>query len=118
MTIHYGVAPEKVEKLKERMTALGLREEDFEETFMRSQGKGGQKVNKTSSCVRLVHKPSGFEVKMQQERSQALNRYRARQRMCELMESKTLGDDSPEARERARIAKQKSRRKRRASKKN
>jgi protein subunit release factor B len=66
------VSPAKEKSLAERMQALGVREEDIEEQFVRSSGAGGQKVNKTSSCVVLHHRPTGIRVKCQQERSQAL----------------------------------------------
>jgi len=56
----------------------GIREEDIIEKFIRASGPGGQFVNKTSSCVYLKHIPTGIEVKCQEERSQALNRYMAR----------------------------------------
>jgi len=79
--MNFGVTDRKQAELEARMVALGLREEDFEEKFIRSSGPGGQKVNKTSSCVVLRHVPSGLEVKMQKERSQPLNRYRARKRL-------------------------------------
>ncbi|HNY78394.1 MAG: peptide chain release factor-like protein [Sedimentisphaerales bacterium] len=113
----------KQAELEARMVALGLREEDFEEKFIRSSGPGGQKVNKTSSCVVLRHVPSGLEVKMQKERSQPLNRYRARKRLCELMEEFRFrsaaggsepGVKSPAARKAAKIRKQKQRRRRRS----
>ena len=68
----------KEKSLRERMQALGVREQDIEEQFVRSSGAGGQKVNKTSSCVVLHHRPTGVRVKCQQERSQALNRFLAR----------------------------------------
>jgi len=54
-----------------------VRVEDVIEKFIRSQGPGGQNVNKTSTCVYLKHLPTGIEVKCQQERSQAKNRYLA-----------------------------------------
>ena len=60
------------------MAALGIREEDLEEKFIRSSGKGGQHVNKTSTCVWLKHLPSGIEVKCMEERSQSINRFLAR----------------------------------------
>ncbi len=112
--MNFGVTDKKQAELEARMAALGLREEDFEEKYVRSSGPGGQKVNKTSSCVVLKHAPSGLEVKMQKERSQPLNRYHARKRLCELMEERTLGSQSPAALKAEKIRKQKQRRRRRS----
>jgi protein subunit release factor B len=95
------------------MERCGLREEDFDEKFVRSSGPGGQNVNRRATCVTLKHRPSGLEVKMRKERTQALNRYYARKRMCELVEEKTLGRESPTAKKAGKIRKQKDRRKRR-----
>lgn len=111
----FGVSQEKEAELAARMARCGLREEDLRESFVRSGGPGGQKVNRTSTCVLLAHGPSGLEVKMQQERSQALNRFFARRRLCEMMENAALGTDSPEARRHAKARKQKDRRRRRAA---
>lgn len=110
----FGVTPGKEEELLRRMAACGLREQDFEESFVASGGPGGQKVNKTATCVQLKHRPTGLEVKMQQARSQALNRFYARRRLCELLENQALGAASPQELERERIRKQKLRRKRRS----
>lgn len=96
------------------MDRLSLREADLEEKFIRSSGPGGQKVNKSATCVYLKHRPSGLEVKMGKERSQGLNRYYARQRLCELLEQQNLGDQSPAALKAEKIRKQKERRKRRS----
>lgn len=122
--MNFGVTDKKQAELEARMAALGLREVDFEEKFVRSSGPGGQNVNKTSTCVVLRHVPSGLEVKMQKERSQLLNRYRARKRLCELMEevrSRSAGPSgsepggrSPAALKAAKIRKQKQRRRRRS----
>jgi protein subunit release factor B len=60
-----------------------LREQDVVEKFVRSGGRGGQNVNKTSTCVYLKHLPTGIEVKCQRERSQARNREAA---LCLLAE--------------------------------
>jgi len=109
----FGVTPAKETELERRMAACGLMENDLEERFIRSSGAGGQHVNKTSTCVQLRHAPTGLEVKMQKARSQALNRFYARRRMCELLEARQLGERSPEARKIAKIRKQKERRKRR-----
>lgn len=76
------------ETLKKRMLKLGLREDDIEETFTRGTGAGGQKINKTSSTVVLVHAPTGLEVRCQRERSQSLNRLIARIDLCDKLESK------------------------------
>jgi protein subunit release factor B len=65
------------ESMADRIRDLGLRKEDIIEKFIRSAGKGGQNVNKTSTCVYLKHLPTGIEVKCQQERSQAMNRVAA-----------------------------------------
>jgi len=111
--VNFGVTDKKQQQLKERMGRLSLREADLEEKFIRSSGPGGQKVNKSATCVYLKHRPSGLEVKMGKERSQGLNRYYARKRLCELLEQQTLADKSPIALEAEKIRKQKQRRKRR-----
>ncbi len=79
-------APEQDPALAARMHALGLREEDLLERFVLGSGPGGQKINKTSSCVWLKHLPTGREVKCQATRSRARNRLLARHGLCELLE--------------------------------
>ena len=111
------VSPGKEKSLLERMQALGVREQDIEEQFVRSSGAGGQKVNKTSSCVVLHHRPTGVRVKCQQERSQALNRFLARRILLDKIETKLRGAESTEQQEIARIRRQKRRRSRRAKQK-
>lgn len=112
--LSFGVTPAKEAELRDRMAACGLREEDLDEHFVPSRGPGGQKVNRSATCVQLAHRPTGLDVKMQRARSQALNRFYARRRLCELLEARTLGNESPEAKARDRIRKQKSRRGRRS----
>ena len=111
------VSPGKEKSLLERMQALGVREQDIEEHFVRSSGAGGQKVNKTSSCVVLHHRPTGIRVKCQQERSQALNRFLARRILLDKIETKLRGAESAEQQEIAKIRRQKRRRSRRAKQK-
>ena len=111
--IHFPVSEEKNRWLTERMEALGLREKDIEEKFIRSSGSGGQKVNKTSTCVYLRHIPTGVEVKCMRERSQSLNRFFARRELVEKI-SKVEGQITSDNMEMAKIRRQKARRKKRA----
>lgn len=69
----------------ERLRELGLRAEDFEETFARSAGPGGQNVNKVSTSVTLRHLPTGVQVTVQDSRSQMANRKLARERILETL---------------------------------
>ena len=82
----FPVNEEKNRWLQERMEALGIHEKDIEEKFIRSSGRGGQKVNKTSTCVYLRHIPTGIEVKWMRERSQSLNRFLARRELVRRIE--------------------------------
>jgi protein subunit release factor B len=78
--------------LESRLSHLGVRPDDIDESFLRGSGAGGQKINKTSSTVRLVHRPTGIEVRCQEERSQSQNRRRALERLCDLLESRRTAD--------------------------
>ena len=92
----FGVSAKKEEALREKMERLGIREEDLVEKFIRSSGHGGQKVNKTSTCVYLRHLPTDIEVKCQKERYQSLNRYHARRILADKVETQILGRESEE----------------------
>ena len=105
---------DKEEALKAKMVSLGIRESDIIELFIRASKKGGQKVNKTSSCVYLKHLPTGIEVKCQQDRSQVLNRFLARRILVDKIESIILGRESAEEKRYEKIRRQKRRRSRRA----
>ncbi|MDO8525070.1 MAG: peptide chain release factor-like protein [Candidatus Omnitrophota bacterium] len=111
------VSQDKEEALKAKMASLGIREADIVEFFIRSSKPGGQKVNKTSACVYLKHRPTGIEVKCQQERSQALNRFLARRILADKIESLVLGQESEERKRYEKIRRQKRRRSRRAKEK-
>lgn len=114
---HFGVSPSKQEELREKMRRLGIREHDIVENFVRSGGKGGQHVNKTSTCVYLMHRPTGTEVKCSRERSQALNRYYARRILVSKIEEITLGRESEERQRIEKIRRQKRKRSKRAKEK-
>src|SRR5437867_4423531 len=113
----FPVSPGKERALLARMSALGVREADLEEHFVRSRGRGGQNVNKVSTCVVLRHRPSGLVVRCERERSQALNRFLARRVLLERLEARQRGVAEAAARERSRIRRQKRRRSRRAQEK-
>ena len=111
------IGQEKNKALAKRMFELGVRQEDIIEKFIRSQGAGGQNVNKVSTCVYLRHLPTGIEVKCQEERSQAQNRYLARKILLKKIESAILGNLSEEKKRIEKIRRQKRKRSRRAKEK-
>lgn len=113
-TLKFSVSPAKGGELERRMAALGVREEDFREIFIRSSGPGGQKVNRSATCVFLVHEPTGLSVKCQTTRSQAMNRFLARRRILDRLEALKEGAVAAEKEERERIRRQKRRRSRKA----
>ena len=113
----FRVSRAKQEALVAKMRRLGVREKDLEERFVRASGRGGQKVNKTSSCVYLKHRPSGIEVKCQKERSQALNRFLARRILANKIETRILGRLSEERKRIEKIRRQKRKRSKRAKEK-
>jgi len=113
----FSVSEAKVSALKEKMAALNISEADIKESFIRSGGKGGQNVNKTSTCVYLRHIPTGLEVKCQKERSQALNRYQARIILVKKIEQLIKGKESEEQQRIEKIRRQKRKRSKRAKEK-
>lgn len=98
------------------MAELGVREEEIEETFIRSSGAGGQHVNKSATCVRVRHLPSGIEVKCMTERSQSLNRFLARRELLERLEAEG-GGLTKRDREAEKIRKRKASRRRKSAEK-
>ena len=110
----FPVSLEKESQLAARMAALGVRESDLEETFVRSGGHGGQNVNKTATCVMLLHRPSGVQVKCQTTRQQGLNRFLARRLLLDKIEAKQKGRADAERERIEKIRRQKRRRSRRS----
>ena len=110
----FPVSAEKESQLTQRMTALGVRESDIDESFVRSGGHGGQNVNKTSTCVMLLHRPTGLQVKCQATRQQGLNRFLARRLLLDKIEGLQKGFVATERAASEKIRRQKRRRSRRA----
>lgn len=113
----FPVSPLKEKELIKKMEALNIHEKDIKESFVRSGKKGGQHVNKTSTCVYLKHIPTGIEVKCQEERSQSLNRYKARVILFKKIDQLVKGKESEEIQRIEKIRRQKRKRSKRAKEK-
>lgn len=105
---------DRARAVAERLAALGIREDDLEESFVHAGGKGGQNVNKVATCVVLMHRPSGMFVKCQRERSQGQNRLIARALLADKIEEARLGRASARQQEQEKVRRQKRRRSRRS----
>lgn len=114
--LRFNVRPEKERALEKRLLALGIKEKDLQERFIRSRGPGGQHVNKTCTGVYLKHMPTGVEAKATQARSQALNRFLARRMLAEKIAAKQRGNTATNT-ALDKIRRQKDRRKRRSKEK-
>ncbi len=99
------------------MLKLGIKDDDIIEKFILGSGSGGQKVNKTASCVYLKHIPTNIEVKCQRGRSRELNRFLARRSLCEKVESLIEGVKTKREQEYQKIRQQKKRRSRKSKEK-
>lgn len=108
---------DKWEELESRMDRLGIKEGDLIEKFVLGSGSGGQKINKTSSCVYLKHLLTGIEIKCQKSRSRDLNRLYARRELCERIEEKRFKEKSARQKEIEKIRRQKRKRSKRAQEK-
>jgi protein subunit release factor B len=107
-------SPEKQAALETRMATLGIIEEELIEKFILGSGSGGQKINKTHSCVYLKHPPTGIEIKCQSSRSREMNRYLARRELCDELDERRLGRESKRRQQVEKIRRQKRRRSRRS----
>ena len=113
----FGVSEEKEAALWARWEELGIHASDVTEAFIRSGGNGGQNVNKVATCVQLKHLPTGIEVKCQQARTQAMNRYYARKILADKIETIKLGAASAEQQRYEKLRRQKRKRSKRAKEK-
>ena len=112
-----GPKKEKIIELENKMKKLKIFKEDIEEKFIKSSGRGGQKVNKSSCAVFMKHIPSQLTVKYGKSRSQHLNRYKALRLLVEKIEELKFGTNSKELEKINKIRKQKKKRKKRARQK-
>ena len=107
------LTPATIEAIGALMARAGIVEADLREQFVLGSGSGGQKINKTSSAVRLTHAPSGLWVKVQASRSREDNRWLARRALAEKILELRDGEASKRQQEREKIRRQKRRRSRR-----
>lgn len=106
------LSPETIERIREKMSVAKLNESDIEERFVKGGGHGGQKVNKTSSCVQLLHLPSGTQIRCQETRSREANRWLARRLLAERILEAANSRESARIAEAEKIRRQKRRRSR------
>jgi peptide chain release factor len=113
-----GPSEKKRAALEQKLAELGIRKTDLEEKFIKSSGRGGQKVNKSSSAVFLRHRETGLSVKVGKHRSLNLNRFLALRALAEKIEALQSGRPPTDISDSDRkIQKQKRRRKQKARKK-
>jgi len=110
-----GPDKKKIEALEKKMEDLGIKKEDIKEKFIKSSGRGGQKVNKSSSAVFMSHEKTGLTIKVGKHRSQNLNRFIALRSLVEKIEAKMSGHDDKQTKEFEKIRKQKKKRKKRSA---
>ena len=106
------ISPAKRQQLKKQMQLLGILEADLIEKFILGSGRGGQKIQKSATCVYLRHIPTNIEIKCQKTRSREDNRFYARRRLCEKIDDKINQEKSLRQQEIEKIRQQKRRRSR------
>ncbi len=111
------IRKEKIEELHKNLERLGVKDDDLIEKFILGSGSGGQKINKTSSCVYLKHIPTGIEVKCQKDRSREMNRYYARKELYEKLRKKIENVITEKEQAQEKLRRQKQRRSRKSKKK-
>ncbi len=111
------IRKEKLDALYQRMAELGILEDDLIEKFILGSGKGGQKVNKSAVCVYLKHVPTKIEVKCQEDRSRAMNRFLARRKLCEQIATKIQLEKTAKQQMIEKVRRQKKKRTRRSKEK-
>ena len=112
-----SITSAKTEALKARIARLGIDLRLIEEQFIKGGGKGGQKINKTSSAVLLKYPPLGLIVRCQRERQRSLNRFLALREMVDEIELKISPGTSERLKEIERLRKRKADRHRKSLKK-
>lgn len=112
-----SVSKEKMDALVEEMKKYEIYEDDLIEKFILGSGPGGQKVNKTHSCVYLKHVPTGIEIKCQKDRSREANRFHARRDLLEKIKTQILQIKTKKIQEIEKIKRQKKRRTRKQKEK-
>ncbi|MEE4364466.1 MAG: peptide chain release factor-like protein [Desulfotignum sp.] len=112
-----GPNEKKLAALEQKLADLGIQKKDLEEKFIKASGRGGQKVNKSSSAVFVRHKKTGLSVKMGKHRSLHLNRFLALRALAEKIEALQSGTDTALQEQIKKIRKQKLRRRQKTCKK-
>lgn len=107
------ISPETIARIKDLMNQASVYEEDLEESFILGGGPGGQKTNKTSNVVRLVHAPSALAVRCGENRSREINRWLARRALAEQILAREQGRKTAAQQAREKVRRQKRRRSRR-----
>lgn len=115
--IHMDFPIELAPEILRKAEKLEVKPQDIEEKWVTGGGKGGQKINKTASCVMLKHLPTGIMVKCQKHREQSKNRKSAYKLLILKIEEEVLGEESERAKKIFKLRKQKQKRSKRAKEK-
>jgi peptide chain release factor len=107
------ISSNKWKQLRTQLLELGIEETDLVEKFIIGSGHGGQKLQKTASCVYLKHLPTGIEIKCQKSRMREENRFHARRRLIEKIEEQLFEKKSQNQQDIEKLRRQKRRRSRR-----